>query len=267
VAVDVEAHGTEPLDLPYFRILDLFTNQCSAHSVFTDMKPRAAFSDRTRVRRLPQRAAYDRPTIDAILDEAMICHVGLLHVEQPIVIPTIHWRVGDELFLHGSAASRMLEHGGQGAPLCATVTLVDGLVFARSAFHHSMNYRSVVILGSARVVSEREQKLRALTALVNRFAPGRAERVRAPNDLELKATLVLALPIDEASAKVRTGGPNEDAADLRIQVWTGVVPLQMVALPPQVAEPQSPGETPPALGFPFTARPNEAAASPEADQS
>ncbi|MES1176711.1 MAG: pyridoxamine 5'-phosphate oxidase family protein [Myxococcales bacterium] len=214
---------------------------------------REAPSDRTRVRRLPQRAAYDRATIHAILDEAMVCHVGLVHAEQAIVIPTIHWRVGDELFLHGSAASRMLEHGGEGAPLCATVTLVDGLVFARSAFHHSMNYRSVVILGRARVVSERGEKLSALTALVNRFAPGRAERVRAPSDLELKATLVLALPLDEASAKVRTGGPSEDEADLSIPVWTGVVPLQLVALPPQVAEPQSPGEKPPVLGAPFAA--------------
>jgi uncharacterized protein len=221
-----------------------------AHSVGIDMK-REAPSDRTRVRRLPQRAAYDRATIHAILDEAMVCHVGLVHAEQPIVIPTIHWRVGDELFVHGSAASRLLEHGGQGAPLCATVTLVDGLVFARSAFHHSMNYRSVVILGRARVVTEREEKLSALTALVNRFAPGRAERVRAPSDLELKATLVLALPIAEASAKVRTGGPNEDEADLSIPVWTGVVPTRLAALPAQVAEPAAPGELPPELGFPF----------------
>src|SRR4051812_29612045 len=168
---------------------------------------REAPSDRTRIRRLPQRGVYDRQTIHAILDEAMVCHVGLLHAEQPIVIPTIHWRLGEELFVHGSAASRMLEHGAEGAPLCVTVTLVDGLVFARSAFHHSMNYRSVVILGRARCVSDREEKLSVLTALVNRFAPGRAERVRPPSEQELKATLVLALPIAEASAKVRTGGP------------------------------------------------------------
>jgi uncharacterized protein len=128
------------------------------------MKTEAAPSDRTRVHRLAQRAAYDRATIHAILDEAMICHVGLVHAEQPIVIPTIHWRVADELFIHGSAASRMLEHGGDGAPLCVTVSLVDGLVFARSAFHHSMNYRSVVILDGARQsLCPRSRRARALT--------------------------------------------------------------------------------------------------------
>ena len=216
-----------------------------------DPKPKLAPSDRTRVRRVPQRAAYDRATIYAILDEALSCHVGLLHAEQPIVIPTIHWRVGEELYLHGSAASRMLEQGGDGAPLCVTVTLIDGLVFARSAFHHSMNYRSVVILGRARLVSERAEKLAALTALVNRFAPGRAERVRAPSELELKATAVLALPIAEASAKVRTGGPNDDPEDLTIPVWAGVVPVRLGAFAAEVAEPVSLGELPPRLGSPF----------------
>jgi nitroimidazol reductase NimA-like FMN-containing flavoprotein (pyridoxamine 5'-phosphate oxidase superfamily) len=212
-------------------------------------------SERTRVRRIPQRAAYDRATVHAILDEAMTCHVGLSNGEQPIVIPTIHWRVGDELFLHGSAASRMLEHGGDGAPLCVTVSLIDGLVFARSAFHHSMNYRSVVILGRARLVAEREEKLAALSALVNRFSPGRAERVRAPSDLELKATAVLSLPLSEASAKVRSGGPNDDEADLALPVWAGVIPLQLVALAPQIAEPITPGEAAPLLGFPFLQEP------------
>lgn len=200
---------------------------------------------------MPQRAAYDRSVIDAILDEALSCHVGLLHAEQPIVIPTIHWRVGDELFVHGSAASRMLEQGGAGAPLCVTVTLVDGLVFARSAFHHSLNYRSVVLLGRARLVTERAEKLATLTALVNRFSPGRAERVRAPSELELKATAVLALPIVEASAKLRTGGPIDDPADLAIPVWAGVVPVELRALPAEVAEPTSPGEASPELGLPF----------------
>ncbi|MET0793239.1 MAG: pyridoxamine 5'-phosphate oxidase family protein [Polyangiaceae bacterium] len=215
------------------------------------MKRDSAPSDRTRVRRLPQRAAYDHAVIHAILDEAVSCHVGLVHAEQPIVIPTIHWRLGDELFLHGSAASRMLEHGGDGAALCVTVTLVDGLVFARSAFHHSMNYRSVVLLGRARLVSEGEEKRAVLAALVNRFAPGRAERVRPPSELELKATAVLAIPIAEASAKVRAGGPNEDAGDLGIPVWTGVVPLRLAALSPEVAEPITAGEVPPLLGAPF----------------
>jgi uncharacterized protein len=205
-------------------------------------------SERTRVRRLPQRAAYDRPVIDAILDEALVCHVGLASGGQPFVIPTIHWRRGDELYIHGSAASRMLEHGATGAQLCVTVTLIDGLVLARSAFHHSMNYRSVLILARARVVTERAEKLAAMTALVDRFAPGRSEHVRAPTDLELKATHVLALPIAEASAKIRTGGPIEDEADLTLPVWAGVVPIRLGTLPEIVAQPTAPGTTVPRLG-------------------
>src|SRR3954471_19566226 len=133
-------------------------------------------SDRTRVRRLPARGNYDRGVIDAILDEALTCHVGFVKDGAPFVIPTIHWRAGDELFIHGSAASRMIEHAGAGAELCVTVTLLDGIVLARSAFHHSLNYRSVVVFGQARLVSDREEKLAALTQLVNRFSPGRAER-------------------------------------------------------------------------------------------
>ena len=163
---------------------------------------------------MPGRGVYDRTVIDAILDEALICHVGLVSDAQPFVIPTIHFRIGDELYIHGSAASRMIEHGVSTAPLCVTVTLIDGVVLARSAFHHSMNYRSVVILGQARVVSARDEKSAALSVLVNRFSPGRAERVRAPNEQELKATTLLALPIAEASAKVRTGGPIDDEARL-----------------------------------------------------
>jgi len=215
----------------------------------------AAVSERTRVRRVPRRGAYDRATIDAILDEALICHVGLVQDAQPFVIPTIHVRIGDELFIHGSAASRMIEHGVSSAPLCITVTLVDGVVLARSAFHHSLNYRSVVILGQARAVSDQGQKLVALTALVNRFSPGRAERVRAPNEQELKATTLLALPIAEASAKVRTGGPIDDEQDLAWPVWAGVIPLRLEALPALVAEPRAASEEVPSLGHPFdTAR-------------
>ncbi|MEO8901200.1 MAG: pyridoxamine 5'-phosphate oxidase family protein [Polyangiaceae bacterium] len=210
-------------------------------------------SDRTRVRRLPARAAYDSEQINGILDEALVCHVGLVSGEQPFVIPTIHLRLGNELFIHGSAASRMLEHGGAGARLCVTVTLVDGVVLARSAFHHSMNYRSVVILAAARVVSEREEKLRVLSALVDRFSPGRSEHVRGPSESELKATLLLALPIAEASAKIRTGGPVDDDEDLSLPVWAGVVPLKLTALPAEVAEPVAPGEAVPLLGFPFSA--------------
>jgi uncharacterized protein len=207
-------------------------------------------SDRTRVRRVPGRGVYDRAAIHAILDEALICHVGLVHDAQPFVIPTIHLRLGDELYIHGSAASRLIEQGASGAPLCITVTLLDGIVLARSAFHHSMNYRSVVILGLARVVAEREEKLAALTSLVNRFSPGRAERVRAPNEQELKATTLLALPIAEASAKVRSGGPIDDAEDLGLPVWAGVVPLRLQALA-AVPEPAFAEEQVPRLGRPF----------------
>jgi nitroimidazol reductase NimA-like FMN-containing flavoprotein (pyridoxamine 5'-phosphate oxidase superfamily) len=214
----------------------------------------AAASERTRVRRVPRRGVYDRSAIDAILDEALICHVGLVHEAQPFVIPTVHWRIGDELFIHGSAASRMIEHGESAAPLCITVTLVDGIVLARSAFHHSMNYRSVVILGQARVVSQRDEKLDALMVLVNRFSAGRAERVRAPNDLELKATTLLALPIVEASAKIREGGPIDDEEDLAWPVWAGVIPLRLETLPALVAEPRAAGEGVPNLGYPFSAR-------------
>ena len=214
----------------------------------------AAVSERTRVRRVPQRGVYDRSVIDAILDEALTCHVGLVVDAQPFVIPTIHFRIGDELYIHGSAASRMIEHGASSAPLCVTVTLVDGVVLARSAFHHSMNYRSVVILGQARVVSDRHEKLAALTVLVNRFSPGRAERVRGPNEQELKATTLLALPIAEASAKVRQGGPIDDEEDLALPVWAGVIPLRLEARPAVVAEPQAAGEAVPSLGYPFDAR-------------
>jgi len=213
----------------------------------------SAASERTRVRRVPQRGMYDRPTIDAILDEALICHVGLVSAAQPFVIPTVHFRMGDELFIHGSAASRMIEHGASAAPLCITVTLVDGVVLARSAFHHSLNYRSVVILGQARIVSARDEKLAALTVLVNRFSPGRAERVRPPNEQELKATTLLALPIAEASAKVRSGGPIDDEADLALPVWAGVIPLRLEALPALVAEPRAAAEQVPRLGHPFSA--------------
>jgi nitroimidazol reductase NimA-like FMN-containing flavoprotein (pyridoxamine 5'-phosphate oxidase superfamily) len=206
-------------------------------------------SERTRVRRLPQRAAYDRATIDAILDEALVCHVGLALGDQPFVIPTIHWRKGDTLYIHGSAASRMLEHGKSGARLCITVTLVDGIVLARSAFHHSMNYRSVLILAEARLVSEHAEKLAALTALVNRFSPGRSAHVRAPSERELKATHVLALPLLEASAKLRTGGPVDEAEDLSLPVWAGVVPVQLQTLPALVAEPSVPGLAAPELGL------------------
>ncbi|MBV8518511.1 MAG: pyridoxamine 5'-phosphate oxidase family protein [Acidobacteria bacterium] len=184
-------------------------------------------NERTRVKRLPKRGAYDRATIDAILDEALICHVGFVVDGAPVVIPTIHWRDGDELYFHGSAASRMLRTLRDGVEACVTVTLLDGLVLARSAFHHSMNYRSVVVFGRARLVDEREEKLRALDRLVEHVVPGRSALVRGPNESELRQTLVLALPIAEASAKIRTGGPIDDAEDYALPVWAGVVPLTL----------------------------------------
>jgi len=178
------------------------------------------------VKRLPKRAVYDRAQVHAILDEGFVCHIGFVADGQPYVIPTGYGRAGDQLYIHGSAASRMLRALGQGAPLCVTVTLVDGLVLARSAFHHSMNYRSVVVLGNARVVSDAEEKMAALGVVTNHIAPGRWEEVRHPTEQELKSTTVLALALDEVSAKVRTGPPLDDEQDYTLPVWAGVVPLR-----------------------------------------
>ena len=189
-------------------------------------------SDRTRVKRIPKRGHYDRETIDAILDEGFICHVGFVAGGQPYVIPTGYARVGDELYIHGSAASRMLRQLSKGVDVCVTVTLLDGLVLARSAFHHSMNYRSVVILGKAELVTETNEKNKALEALTEHFVPGRWAEVRWPTELELKATSVLKLPITEASAKIRTGDPVDDDEDYSMNVWAGVIPLTMAASEP-----------------------------------
>jgi nitroimidazol reductase NimA-like FMN-containing flavoprotein (pyridoxamine 5'-phosphate oxidase superfamily) len=187
---------------------------------------------RTTLHRRPQRGSHDRATIDAILDEAIHCHVGFTVDGQPFVIPTIHARVGDRLFLHGSAAGRMLRTLASGVPVCVTATLVDGLVLARTAFHHSLNYRSVVILGTAHPVEEREAKLAALEAIVEHVVPGRWPEVRWPNDKELRATSVLVLPIVEASAKIRTGPPLDDEEDLAIPCWAGELPFRTVPLAP-----------------------------------
>jgi uncharacterized protein len=183
-------------------------------------------TDRTRVRRLPKRGDYEPATIHAILDEALLCHVGFVVEGAPVVIPTIHWRSGDQLYFHGSAASRMLRSLRDGVEACVTVTLLDGLVLARSAFHHSMNYRSVVLFGTARVV-EGEEKLQALDALIEHVVRGRSKEVRPPNEIETKQTLVLALPIAEASAKIRTGPPVDDDEDYSLPVWAGVLPLRL----------------------------------------
>lgn len=188
-------------------------------------------TERTTVRRLAKRGVYDRETIEAIVDEALICHVGFVVDGRPVVIPTIHTRVGDQLYIHGSAASRMLRTLKNGVEACVTVTLLDGLVLARSAFHHSMNYRSAVIFGLAREVTDHEEKLRVLDALVEHVCRGRSKDVRAPNESELRQTLVLALPLAEGSAKVRTGGPVDDEEDYSLPVWAGVLPLHLMPQP------------------------------------
>jgi nitroimidazol reductase NimA-like FMN-containing flavoprotein (pyridoxamine 5'-phosphate oxidase superfamily) len=182
---------------------------------------------RTTLRRLPARGAYDRDTINAILDEAYICHVGFIADGQPFVIPTIHARVGDTLYLHGSAASRMLRSLRNGIDACVTVTLLDGLVLARSAFHHSMNYRSVVVLGKAGEITDRDEKLRALDAIVDHVVLGRSKIARAPNESEIRQTMVLSLPLTEASAKIRTGPPIDDEEDYALDIWAGVIPISL----------------------------------------
>jgi nitroimidazol reductase NimA-like FMN-containing flavoprotein (pyridoxamine 5'-phosphate oxidase superfamily) len=181
---------------------------------------------RTTVRRLPKRGVYDRATVYSILDEGFLCHVGFVVDGQPYVIPTGFARSGDTLYIHGSAASRMLKTAADGVDICVTVTLVDGFVLARSAFHHSMNYRSVVVLGRARLVTDDQEKRVALHCFTNHMVPGRWEETRQPVTHELKATSVLALPIDEASAKVRTGPPIDDEEDYALPVWAGVVPVE-----------------------------------------
>jgi nitroimidazol reductase NimA-like FMN-containing flavoprotein (pyridoxamine 5'-phosphate oxidase superfamily) len=186
-------------------------------------------TDRTQVKRLPKRGVYDQAQVHAILDEGFICHVGFVADGQPYVIPTGYARSGDQLYIHGSAASRMLRALGHGAQLCVTVTLVDGLVLARSAFHHSMNYRSVVVLGQARLVTDPAEKTAALEYFTNHVVPGRWDEVRQPTEQELKSTTVLALALDEVSAKVRTGPPIDDEEDYALPVWAGVVPLRIEA--------------------------------------
>jgi nitroimidazol reductase NimA-like FMN-containing flavoprotein (pyridoxamine 5'-phosphate oxidase superfamily) len=191
----------------------------------------SAPSARTTLRRLPERGRYDRATVDAVLDEALICHLGLVDADgRPFVVPTIHARVGDHLYVHGSPASRALRAAGlDEAEACVVATLVDGLVLARSAFHHSINYRSVVVYGSASRVDDLDEKATALHAIVEHVVAGRAEGCRPPDDRELRATLVLRLALDEASAKVRSGGPKDDDDDLALPVWAGHVPVHLVA--------------------------------------
>jgi len=190
-------------------------------------------TERTQVKRLPKRGHYDSETIYSILDAGFVCHVGFAVDGQPYVIPTNYGRSGHTLYLHGSAASRMLKTLSGGVPVCVTVTLVDGLVLARSAFHHSVNYRSVVILGTAQLVEDPAEKMGALRIFTEHVMKGRWDDVRQPTEQELKATTVLALPLEEVSAKVRTGGPKDDDEDYALPVWAGVLPLETVARSPE----------------------------------
>jgi len=184
-------------------------------------------SHRTALKRLPQRASYERKNIYHILDEGFVCHVGFIYSNCPFVIPMAYGRRGNTLYIHGSVASRMLRTLAKGEQICMVVTLLDGLVLARSAFHHSMNYRSVVIFGSVRVVKSLKQKLSALRAISEHIMPGRWADVRKPNSVELGKTLVLRLPLTEASAKIRSGPPVDEAADYTLPIWAGEVPIAL----------------------------------------
>jgi hypothetical protein len=200
-------------------------------------------SDRTTVRRLPDRARYDRAAAHAILDEGLIAHVGLVTDSGPIVIPMLYARDGDRLLVHGSPASRLLRSAGKGVDVCATVTLLDGLVLARSAFHHSVNYRSVVVVGRAEPIRDLAERRRALDAVVEACVPGRTADAREPNEREVRATTVLALPLDECSVKVRTGPALDDDEDMALPVWAGVLPVTTVVGAP-VPDDAQPAERP-----------------------
>lgn len=201
-------------------------------------------SERVRVKRLHERGAYDRATIDAILDAQPIAHIGYVFNGQPYVTPTLLWREGDHVYWHGSAASRMLETS-DGADVCVTVTLIDGLVLARSAFHHSANYRSVMLLGRARMITDPAEKEARLKAFVDGLFPGRWDILRPPTATEMKATSVLTLPITEASAKMRAAPPKDDEEDYALDIWAGVLPLKTTVLPPENDPLLRPGIAPP----------------------
>ena len=195
----------------------------------TDTRPRPlATTDRTKLRRKRERGTFDRDLAYSVLDEALVCHAGFVADHGPVVLPMTYARIDDVLYLHGAAGNALLRNLAQGAPVCVTVTLLDGLVLARSAFHHSMNYRSVVLFGLATRVTDPAEMHAASTALVEHLAPGRSAEVRGPSDEELRATAIVRLPIDEGSAKVRTGPPVEDEDDLGLPVWAGVLPLATV---------------------------------------
>jgi nitroimidazol reductase NimA-like FMN-containing flavoprotein (pyridoxamine 5'-phosphate oxidase superfamily) len=200
-------------------------------------------SERSRLRRKRERGSHDRRVIDAVLDEGLVCHVGFHRAGTTFVVPSAYARVGDVVYLHGAVANHMLGALADGCPACLTVTLLDGLVLARSAKHHSMNFRSVMLFGTARPVTDEPEKRAALAAVVEHMAPGRSADARPPTAEELRATRTLAFPIEEGSAKVRTGGPVEDPADLGLGVWAGEVPLRLVAGTP-VADDGTPATVP-----------------------
>ncbi len=202
-------------------------------------------SGRVRVRRLPERGRYRREDVDAILDEGFVCHVGFVGPDGPVVIPTAYGRLGDQLYLHGASANAMLRNAAAGGQLCITVTLVDGLVLARSAFHHSINYRSVVVYGIGEEVTEADEKRQALAAIVEHLVPGRGTDARPPTDSELRATRVVRVPLGESSAKVRAGGPKDDEEDLALPVWAGELPILSATGLPIAADDLRSGLRPP----------------------
>lgn len=197
-------------------------------------------TQRSKVKRAPKRGHYDEETIFSILDAGQICYVGFIHHDRPVVIPTIYGRSGNALFIHGATVSRLIVELEKGIDISLSVAHVDGLILARSAFHHSMNYRSVVVFGKAQPIAA-DEKNEALKVISDHLIPGRWEEVRAPNAKELKATTVLKIIIDEASAKIRTGGPNDDAEDYELDIWAGEIPLKTVASPPIADEKLKPG--------------------------
>lgn len=193
--------------------------------------------ERNTVRRIASRGKYDRETVFGILDEAFLCHVGFSVNEQPFVIPTLYGRDGETVYIHGSAISRMLENLSGGLPVCITVTITDGIVLARSAFHHSMNYRSVTLFGRGVLVEDYDEKLRALTLISENVLPGRWEDARRPTEKEMNVTSVVAVAIEDAAAKIREGGPKDDKKDYQLPVWAGVLPMEQNILAPVADDP------------------------------
>lgn len=202
---------------------------------------KSEITKRTKVNRLPKRAAYDKDVIYRILDSTFICNIGFVIDGQPFVIPTSYGRKENKIFFHGSSASRMLKHIRTGSEICVTVMKIDGIVLARSAFHHSINYRSVVIFGKAEEIIDQDEKINALQVISEQIIPGRWKEVRKPNQKELNATMVFSLQLDEASAKIREGGPSDDKEDMELNIWAGVLPVNTVIGSPKKAEDLSPG--------------------------